>query len=61
MTKTLNEEQVAVLRMMRQEVDNLQDALRDGRGDKEIAHRLYYARDRLKEYTSDLRADGFMV
>lgn len=61
MTKTLNEEQVAVLRMMRQEVDNLQDALRDGRDAKEIAHRLYYARDRLKEYTSDLRADGFLV
>ena len=57
--KTLTPEMVATLRQLRREVDDLQDAaLRD---DKNAATRLFYARERLREFTTSLRKQGYLI
>ena len=50
---------VATLRQLRREVDDLQDDL--ARGDKNAASRLFYARERLREFTHDLRKQGYLI
>ena len=50
---------VATLRQLRREVDDLQDAA--ARDDKNAASRLFYARERLREFTHDLRKKGYLI
>ena len=57
--KTLTHDMVATLRQLRREVDDLQDAA--ARDDKNAASRLFYARERLREFTHDLRKKGYLI
>jgi hypothetical protein len=57
--KGLQPEMVATLRQLRREVDDLQDDV--ARGDKNAASRLFYARERLREFTHDLRKQGYLI
>lgn len=60
--RPLSSEQNATLRQLRREVDDLQDALaRTDRASSDTKNRLFYARERLREFTTDLRAQGFMI
>jgi chromosome segregation ATPase len=60
--RRLTTEQEATLRQLRREVDNLQDELaRTERASADTKNRLFYARERLREFTTDLRAQGFLI
>lgn len=57
--KALTPDMVATLRQLRREVDDLQDVV--ARDDKNAATRLFYARDRLRDFTKDLREKGYLI
>ena len=57
--KSLTPEQDATLRQLRREVDDLQDDV--ARDDKNAATRLFYARERLREFTAELRKQGYLI
>jgi chromosome segregation ATPase len=60
--RKLSPEQEATLRQLRREVDDLQDELaRTDRASVDTKNRLFYARERLREFTTDLRAQGYLI
>ena len=60
--KSLTPEQNATLRQLRREVDALQDEmLRTTGAQPNTQNRLYYARERLREFTLDLRKQGYLI
>jgi len=60
--RPLNSEQTATFRQLRREADDLQDELaRTDRASVDTKNRLFYARERLREFTTDLRAQGYLI
>jgi hypothetical protein len=60
--RPLNSEQIATLRQLRREVDDLQDEMARTTGTQpNTQSRLFYARDRLAAFTKDLRAQGYLI
>jgi hypothetical protein len=60
--RPLNSEQTVTLRQLRREAGDLQDELaRTDRASVDTKNRLFYARERLREFTTDLRAQGYLI
>ena len=60
--RKLSPEQEATLRQLRREVDDLQDELARTTGAPlNTQSRLFYARERLREFTLNLRRQGYLI
>ena len=60
--RKLSPEQEATLRQLRREVDDLQDELARTTGAQlNTQNRLFYARERLGDFTKDLRSQGYLI
>ena len=60
--RPLTLDQQATLKAMRREVDDLQEELaRTAQAELNVQGRLFRARERLREFTADLRKDGYLI
>ena len=60
--RRLTAEHEATLRQLRREVDDLQDELaRTTSASLNTQSRLFYARERLREFTLNLRRQGYLI
>lgn len=61
-SKRLTKEMTVTLRHLRREVDDLQDeVMRTTREQMDAKGRLFRAQERLREFTDDLRKQGFLI